>query len=192
VTSDGGTQFTSKEFEQFTKEYEFDHIPSSPTYAQSNGMSERNIQTIKNIFKKILEEKTDLDLALLHYRNMPILGKVSPAEALMSRKLRSKLPYTDKMLKPKSVTEQMKGTVEKLQKYEQKYYNARNARELPRISDNSFVYVQRSPGSDWYPAIVLCQLRDRSYKVKFQNGLILIRNRRFIKPVKKPNNIEKI
>lgn len=141
MASDGGTQFTSKEFEQFTKEYEFDHIPSSPTYAQSNGMSERNIQTIKNIFKKILEEKTDLDLALLHYRNMPILGKVSPAEALMSRKLRSKLPYTDKMLKPKSVTEQMKGTVEKLQKYEQKYYNARNARELPRIPDNSFVYV---------------------------------------------------
>ncbi|XP_024890884.1 uncharacterized protein K02A2.6-like [Temnothorax curvispinosus] len=186
VISDGGTQFTSKEFEQFTKEYEFDHIPSSPTYAQSNGMSERNIQTVKSMFKKALEEKSDLDLALLHYRNTPILGNVSPAEALMSRKLRSKLPYTNKMLKPKVATKQMAETVAKLQKSEQKYYNARNAKELPQIPDNSFVYVQRSPRSDWYPATILCQIRDRSYKVKLQNGSILVRNRRFIKLVKSP------
>ncbi|XP_024876805.1 uncharacterized protein K02A2.6-like, partial [Temnothorax curvispinosus] len=184
VISDGGTQFTSREFEQFAKEYEFDHIPLSPTYTQSNGMSERNIQTVKSMFKKALEGKSDLDLALLHYRNTPILGNVSPAEALMSRKLRSKLPYTNKMLKPKVATKLIAETVAKLQKDEQKYYNARNAKELPPIPDNSFVYVQRSPRSNWVPATVLCQMRDRSYKVKLQNGSIQIRNRRFIKLLK--------
>ncbi|XP_046736586.1 uncharacterized protein K02A2.6-like [Diprion similis] len=172
MISDGGTQFTSKEFEQFTKEYEFVHIASSPTYAQSNGMAERNIQTAKNMLRKILEEHSDINLALLHYRNTPILGNISPAEALMSRKLRSKLPYTEKSLKPKIVTNKMTEIIEKLQKSEQKYYNARSAKDLPKIPDNTEIYVQRKPQSIWTPGTILCQNRDRSYKVKLQNGSI--------------------
>lgn len=56
----------------------------------------------------------------------------------------------------------------------------REMRELPIIANNSNVYVQHKPHSE-YPAIVLSQVCDRSYKVKLQNGSILIKNRRFIK-----------
>lgn len=59
-------------------------------------------------------------------------------------------------------------------------------RELPRIPNKSFVYAQHSSGSEWYPVIILSQLRDRSYKIKFQNGLILVRNIKFMKLIKTP------
>jgi|UniRef100_A0A2S2R0U0 transposase InsO family protein len=47
IRSDGGTQFTSEEFQHFLKEWHIEHIVSSPTNAQSNGMVERHIQTVK-------------------------------------------------------------------------------------------------------------------------------------------------
>lgn len=53
----GGTQFTSKQFLSFS------------TYDQSTGMTERQIQRAKKIFKKVLEDSKDLDLALPYFRN---------------------------------------------------------------------------------------------------------------------------
>lgn len=81
---------------------------NSPTslpflYAQSNGMAERNVQTAKNIFKKVFEERKDMYLALLHYRNMLIFENFSPSQILMSRKLRSTIPTSDKELLPKII-----------------------------------------------------------------------------------------
>ena len=52
VHSDGGTQYTSKKFKDFAKEWDFKHVISSARYPQSNGMSERHIQTEKRMMKK--------------------------------------------------------------------------------------------------------------------------------------------
>ena len=41
IVSDGGTQYTSAEFKDFTKQWQIDHRVSSPRYPQSNGMAER-------------------------------------------------------------------------------------------------------------------------------------------------------
>lgn len=41
--------FSSKSFRQFTRDWGFAVCTSSPRYPQSNGMSERAIQTIKNL-----------------------------------------------------------------------------------------------------------------------------------------------
>ena len=40
IQSDGGPQFISAEFEQFTKTWEFQHSMSSPYHSQSNGNAE--------------------------------------------------------------------------------------------------------------------------------------------------------
>ena len=48
VVSDGGTQFTSQEFKDFTKMWDIQHRVTSPTNAQSNGQAECFVQTIKN------------------------------------------------------------------------------------------------------------------------------------------------
>ena len=44
--------FNSKEFKAFAKSWDFQIVTSSPTYPQSNGLVERNVQSIKRLYKK--------------------------------------------------------------------------------------------------------------------------------------------
>ena len=48
--------FSSKSFRQFARDWGFAVCTSSPRYPQSNGMSERAIQTIKNLLRKAFED----------------------------------------------------------------------------------------------------------------------------------------
>ena len=81
VFSDNGPQYSSEAYEDFSKEYHFEHKTSSPYYPQCNGEAERAVRTVKELLKK----NNDPYLALLAYRTTPIQdGKYSPAELLMS------------------------------------------------------------------------------------------------------------
>ncbi|XP_060084388.1 uncharacterized protein K02A2.6-like [Ylistrum balloti] len=60
---------------------------------ESNGLSERMVQTIKNFLRKAEEDNSDPYIAVLEYRNTPLAGTdYSPAQLLMSRKLMSRIP----------------------------------------------------------------------------------------------------
>lgn len=203
VISDGGPQFTSYQFKTFAKDWDFMHIMSSPTYAQSNGMAERHIQTVKKMFKKVCEEKKEINLALLYFRSTPIYENISPAEILMSRKLRTTLPVTTNKLRPNVSNMYNKKITKHRQDVQKKYYNKKST-VLVDIQENSPVYVQIKPFSNWLPGVVIKKIRDRTYIVQMKNGSILTRNRRFIKPlrnnqlsdnhsslVENPNSLEK-
>ena len=130
--------FNSSEFQKLAKQWHFTIITTSPNYPQSNGLIECNVQTIKRLYKKAIEGNTSIDLALLEYRNSPISGMdLSPAQLLMSRRLRSTLPMTHSLLTPtinKGVTKQSKDRQEK----QQVYYN-RGTRTLPPLSEGDTV-----------------------------------------------------
>ena len=91
-------------------------------------MSERTIQTIKNLLRKA-DDGNDPYIALLEYRNTPITGlQESPAQLLMSRMLKSKLPTTTALLRPK-VQEKVRKKLEQ-RAVKQKEYFDRNAKPL--------------------------------------------------------------
>ena len=93
VISDNGPQYSSDAYEQFSKEYQFQHETSSPYFPQSNGEAERAVKIVKDMLKR----KSDPYLAMLAYRSTPIQGgQYSPAELLMNRILRTTLPTTRK------------------------------------------------------------------------------------------------
>ena len=74
--------YNSREFQQFAKDWGFKVTTTSPTYPQSNGMSEKAVQTVK----KILKKSTDPFIGLLEYRNTPISGmSYTPMQLLVPR-----------------------------------------------------------------------------------------------------------
>jgi len=92
VRSDCGTQFSAK-FRNLVKEYDFQHITSSPKYSQSNGEVEAAVKIAKKIVKKC-----DDVFILLAYRTTKLENGFSPAELMFSRKVRSRLPTLSKDL----------------------------------------------------------------------------------------------
>ena len=83
IVSDGGTQFTSQEFKDFTRDWHIDHRITSPTNAQSDGQAERFVQTVKYSLTKVMEGEEDLHLAILSYITTPLNHNLpSPADLL--------------------------------------------------------------------------------------------------------------
>ena len=59
MSMDNVKYFVSNEFHNFTMEWEFTHILSSPRYSQSNGFIEQIVQTIKRTLKKAKQSRMD-------------------------------------------------------------------------------------------------------------------------------------
>src|SRR5207249_208231 len=57
--TDNATYFVSEEMKKFAEQWDFNLQTSSPNYPQSNGKSERFVQTAKKFLKKCNEDKTD-------------------------------------------------------------------------------------------------------------------------------------
>lgn len=152
VVSDNGPQSSSAEFGVFAENWEFVHTPSSPGFPQSNGQSERTVQTVKNLLKKAKESQRDPYIALLEYRNAPMDGvNLSPAQLLMGQRLKTKLPTSAKLLRPqlyRNVHKIIKG-----RQLKQKRYFDCGAKQLSPIVDGEKVRVKVR--NNWQPAIVL-------------------------------------
>ena len=89
LRADNGPQFSSQQFAEFAKQYDFTYTSSSPHFSASNGQAERTVQTIKHLLK----DADDPPLALLSYRATPFPWRGrSPAELLMGRNIRTTLP----------------------------------------------------------------------------------------------------
>uniref|UniRef100_A0A8C2HNG3 Gypsy retrotransposon integrase-like protein 1 n=1 Tax=Cyprinus carpio TaxID=7962 RepID=A0A8C2HNG3_CYPCA len=135
VISDNGPQYSSGEFAAFARTWEFKHTTTSPYYPQSNGLAEKSVQTAKMLLEKAKADKRDPHLSPLEYRNSPVDGFKSPAQLLMSRRLRSTLPNTNQQLLPK-VVRRKDVRAKRLQKQQsQKSYYDRSARPLSQLKE---------------------------------------------------------
>ena len=70
MQSDEGPQFVSKEFSDFSREWGFTHMVSSPYHSSSNGKAESAVKIAKRLFRR----SSDRFLALLEWWNTPMVG----------------------------------------------------------------------------------------------------------------------
>ena len=97
LRSDNGPSFASREFEGFLEYLAIDDKKGIPYWPQSNGEVERfNKPLLKIIRKAQLQGKNwkgEVQDLLFQYRSTPhTVTSLSPAELLMGRKVRDKLP----------------------------------------------------------------------------------------------------
>ncbi|XP_037804768.1 uncharacterized protein K02A2.6-like [Penaeus monodon] len=93
--TDGGPQFSSRDFNDFLCRWGVRHDASSPHYPQSNGLAEAAVKAVKHLIMKfapsdILNEA--FDRGLLELRNTPRQDGRSPEQILFGHPLRSCVP----------------------------------------------------------------------------------------------------
>jgi len=188
IWSDGGPQFTSRQFQSFAAQWGFKHQTSSPHYPQSNGKAEAAVKSMKRILRAVWNGRyldgDKLCKALLQYRNTPSLRDgLSPAQKLFGHPLQDTIPAHPKSFDPQwqPNKEETAERTEKTQQTAIKYYN-RTAKPLPEIHVGSQIALQdpRTKLWDTY-GIVVGVGPHRQYMIKTAAGQTLTRNRKFIK-----------
>ena len=181
LTSDN-VPFSSYEFVEFADHYCFNYKPISPHHSNSNGKAEKGVQIVKRILKKCLEKHDDPFLALLNYRNTPLQCGQSPAQLLMNRTLKTRLP--DAFFE---VQNQSKQTLDKIRRTrsQRKFHYDKLTRPLPPLDNGQVVRIFDKAGND-YPrkGMVFEKHSHQSYNVTTEGGKCLRRNRAHLR--KKP------
>ncbi|XP_037503176.2 uncharacterized protein LOC119377970 [Rhipicephalus sanguineus] len=137
------------------------------------------VRTVKEIFKK----SPDWPLALLAYRNAPGLTGYSPAQLLMGRSLRTRLPVPMAALlpEPPNVADFHWRNTAQQRHQRQDFYRRHAAQDLWPLEEGERVWIH-----DAGPVLSPAQ-RPRSYVVQTDAGA-LIRNRRHLVPQQSPSS----
>lgn len=171
LKSDNGPQFDSEEFRQFSKNWGFQHVTSSPHAHWSNGMAEAGVKIVKNIIIK----SDDPILGLMAYRSTPTETGHSPAQLLFGRRIRTMIPIQENLLNPQwpnlsKVKEDKKCRQLKTKWYYDKHHRAREVADLfpgVRVWDT----VLKT-----YAIIIRKREEPRSYDLRTDRGSLIRRN----------------
>lgn len=158
--------FNSFAFKSFAKDWNFEINFISPHYSQSNGLVEKAVGITKLMLKKCNQERGDMSLYLLNYRNSPVAGlKFSPAQLLQCKQLRTQFPTDSNDLKPAVPPLDILKLMNKQKEKQSSHYNT-----TAKVKESSFdtgekVLVQDVFSKKWEPAIIVtaCDF-PRSYK----------------------------
>ena len=180
IKSDNELQFASDDFKHFSTLWGFSHISVSPYHPQANGLAEKYVQIVKRLLTKADETNSNPYLSLLEYRNTIMDDLASPAQMLMSRRLRSVLPITSDQLTPKTVDpKHVNGQLKKKQQLHKEYYD-QGSRPLNELKSGDPICMQ--VGNRWIPATVTQKANTpHLYVVKTPEGHTYHRNHRHLK-----------
>ena len=177
VILDNGPQYASSSFNAFADQYGFQHITSSPRYPQANREAERAVQTIKGLLRK----SSDPYLALLSYHSTPLKLRYSPAELLMSRRLRTTVPVSKDLLEPKLADKETVYNRDRdLKRAQKEYYDRHHcAKEQSSLFPGQEVWIP----DNGITGRIQQEESHRSYSVTTQNEGVIRRNRRQLNPL---------
>ncbi|UYV70092.1 K02A2.6-like [Cordylochernes scorpioides] len=162
IMSYNGPQFNNYMFKKFEKYWDFKHITSSPLHPKSNGLAR--------------QADEDPFLALLNFRSTKIDGVESPAALLFGRDIRTKLPYSNRYLKPRKIIIGKVQNKWREKQIVQKGYYDRGSKEQCKMQKDYFVYLNTGRNG-WIPTTIK-DVADtpRSYFVESPHGEVIRRN----------------
>lgn len=190
ISSDGGPQFMSSEFQTFMKDWGIHHRLSSVKYPQSNGRAEIGVKAAKRVILNNTNPDGSLDndlftKAVLQYRNTPIpeLG-LSPAQILLHRQLRDSVPSNPRLYRLHkewviSAAERERAFAKRNQKITTTYNE--HTKLLKPLTVRTPVSIQENGKWNRSGRIVEA-LPNHQYKVRVDgSGRVTLRNRRFLR-----------
>ena len=117
--------------------YGFKITTSSPHCPRGHGFTNRQVQTIQNVFNRCAEDGTDANLALLQLRATPLYSRTpSPGELLQNRQLKTTLLT---IIRFALNSEAIRASLQSRQDYSR--YDA-HAKELPQLLPTQPVRLQ--------------------------------------------------
>ena len=154
LVTDNGPCYTSEEFQILLQSMSVNHLTSSPHYPQSNGLAEKYVGIIKNLFYKAKEEGQSPYTALMVYRNTPLNGTLqSPMQILQGRQTCTDLPLSHAAKVQMGINHAPKPTAEILCVKDKLLSSPTH--DIP-IGQN--VMYKEPNDKRWYPATVIQQL----------------------------------
>ncbi|UYV63185.1 hypothetical protein LAZ67_2003377, partial [Cordylochernes scorpioides] len=183
MMSDNGPPFRSEIMTDFCIRWGIKQLFSSPHLHRSNGLAERNIQTIKNQLIKCRDEGSDPFLAILAYRNTPKNDLPSPAQLCLSRSLRCQIPRITPLYRPYQTNWRNIENAKRKRQSSMKEQYDRNSKSYPKVNVGEDAWCQIHPRETWTPVKISAQADSpQSFEVVTPSGNRLIRNQKFIRP----------
>ena len=185
--TDGGLQFTAQATQEFLQQWGVTHRLSTPHYAQSNGLAESAVKSLKTLLIKNGGRMNDsFQEGLLELINTPRTGGKSPAEIVYGQPLRTLVPIHQRAFDKhwlKSIDDHNR-CASKKQAQAAEAYNA-HARSLPRLDIGDTVRIQDPVSKLWDTVgTIISRGEHRDYRVRLDNGRNYWRNRRFLRLAK--------
>ena len=173
MVSDDGPCYVAETFTNLMKEYAVNHITSSPHYPQSNGLVEKFVQIVKNLFYKVKEEGANIKKYLMIYCNTPLAStSESPMQILQQSSVRLQLSMSNTVRRRLCiVAEQQPRKNQHLPSHE--FHIGQDVRCHSPITRR------------WFPVKIkaLCP-EPRSYQIETPEGITYRRTQNHLKPFK--------
>ena len=179
IRTDGGPQFRS-EFAKYCWKKQIVKETSSAYYAQSNGLAECGVKQMKFLVKKTNQQASNLDDALLAWRNTPRADGTSPAQMMFGFTQNFGQPFKTKPLFVDRKTIAASRLSTEQQNAER--YNARS-KTLEKLEVGDHVEIQDPKTQQWTSSGTITETRpdDRSYQVASDHQKLGLRNRKHLR-----------
>ena len=195
LSSDGGSQFTSRETQRFLDDYGIHSRVSSVAYPHSNCRAEVGVKTMKRLITDNTGPGGSLDTdrvlrAILQYRNTPDPETgLSPAQVIFGRQIRDFTPVLPGLYRPR---QEWRETMERREDALAKRHIKAQERltehtvRLPPLKVGDAVFIQNQTGNHprrWHRTGVCVEVRQHDqYVIKVDGtGRLTLRNRKFLR-----------
>ena len=194
IWSDQGPPFGSAEMKSFYDYWSIKWVPSSPEYPQSNAYAELAVKNAKSLARKCMSghviDQNAWTKGLLQIRNTPHKATgLSPAILLYGHPVQDQLPAHRKNFERRWYDEvgSYDRTMFKTKVQSEKYYDTPTSKELPSFAVGDEVVIQNTKSKRFDRCGVIKECcENRRYLVRLPSGMVLERNRRYLRPFRRP------